>query len=513
MLEQLGLVDGVVTDDSDTLVFGARRVYRNMFERRRFVELFSSDVIAAELGLTRERLACLALLLGSDYTPGVRGIGKVNAIEVISAFPGLAGLRQFRDWVFSGSAEPRPAVPAGIRSGDPAARVAALREYKQRLFKYKHSSLRAGWGISPAFPDKAVYDAYLRPRADRSPEPFAWAKPDYAGVERFMQARLGWDVGSCRRLLDPVEQALETGPGASAVAQSRLLAYFGPTGRFTNVEDGTASARIRSAVRALAMQDEPEEGGAGVAATAGNTAAPAASAAAPLAAASDSAGRDPARPSPPVLSDSEALDALDGEDGVMAAASVAEADAVAAALAEEAEEQVHALAAIAGDGDDDVVLAVEAMPGAGSAAVAAPAAVGGAAATSSGGLAPVVVGGRLGLSAREAAILELQALFGDELGGGDGDGASDVDGDDLGADARDPVAPRKAPRKKLQPENSSRSGAQAAGGIKRKAVRKPEAPPSVDVGAHGAVSASAPGAERKRKPKRAKPDRDAAAST
>jgi DNA excision repair protein ERCC-5 len=38
-LEELGLVDGVVTEDSDTFLFGAKAVYKNMFEDRKNVEV------------------------------------------------------------------------------------------------------------------------------------------------------------------------------------------------------------------------------------------------------------------------------------------------------------------------------------------------------------------------------------------------------------------------------------------------------------------------------------------
>lgn len=42
------------------------------------------------------------MLLGSDYTEGVAGIGVVNALEVVSAWPdGLSGLAGFKQWLES----------------------------------------------------------------------------------------------------------------------------------------------------------------------------------------------------------------------------------------------------------------------------------------------------------------------------------------------------------------------------------------------------------------------------
>lgn len=40
MLEQLRLVDGTVTDDSDAFAFGGRAVYKNIFSDRKFVEAY-----------------------------------------------------------------------------------------------------------------------------------------------------------------------------------------------------------------------------------------------------------------------------------------------------------------------------------------------------------------------------------------------------------------------------------------------------------------------------------------
>lgn len=49
-LVRLGLVDGLVTDESDSFLFGGTRVYKNMFNQAKFVECF----LASEFNLTRD---------------------------------------------------------------------------------------------------------------------------------------------------------------------------------------------------------------------------------------------------------------------------------------------------------------------------------------------------------------------------------------------------------------------------------------------------------------------------
>lgn len=50
-MEQSNLVDGIVTDDSDVFLFGARSVYKNIFDDRKYVETYFMKVCISVLKL------------------------------------------------------------------------------------------------------------------------------------------------------------------------------------------------------------------------------------------------------------------------------------------------------------------------------------------------------------------------------------------------------------------------------------------------------------------------------
>ena len=46
--------------------------------------------------MNRKRLIELALMLGCDYTEGIRGVGIITALEILADFPGPHSLVEFR---------------------------------------------------------------------------------------------------------------------------------------------------------------------------------------------------------------------------------------------------------------------------------------------------------------------------------------------------------------------------------------------------------------------------------
>ncbi|KAJ8048280.1 Flap endonuclease GEN-like 1 [Holothuria leucospilota] len=101
LLNQEGVVDGCITEDGDAFLYGATTVYRNfnLAGKNPVIDCYKMADIKRQLGLTREALVALALLLGCDYVPrGVPGVGKVHALQLISQFQGSNILEQFKRW-------------------------------------------------------------------------------------------------------------------------------------------------------------------------------------------------------------------------------------------------------------------------------------------------------------------------------------------------------------------------------------------------------------------------------
>ena len=66
-LEMMGLVDGVISNDSDVFAFGGKHLYRNFFVDNQYVQAYRIEDMEHELGLSRERIIEFALLEGCDY--------------------------------------------------------------------------------------------------------------------------------------------------------------------------------------------------------------------------------------------------------------------------------------------------------------------------------------------------------------------------------------------------------------------------------------------------------------
>jgi len=87
------------SQDYDSLLFGSPRLIRNLTisgkrklpRKEEYIEIFPEiielDKLLVKLGLTRESLVDLGILIGTDYNPdGFEGIGPKKALQLVKAY-------------------------------------------------------------------------------------------------------------------------------------------------------------------------------------------------------------------------------------------------------------------------------------------------------------------------------------------------------------------------------------------------------------------------------------------
>ncbi|KAE9621035.1 putative spleen exonuclease [Lupinus albus] len=90
------LCDGCFSSDSDIFLFGARTVYRDIcLGDGGYVVCYEMADIESKLGFGRDSLIALSLLLGSDYYPGVHGLGPETACQIVKSIGDKLILQKF----------------------------------------------------------------------------------------------------------------------------------------------------------------------------------------------------------------------------------------------------------------------------------------------------------------------------------------------------------------------------------------------------------------------------------
>ncbi|KAH8278244.1 hypothetical protein KR044_006951 [Drosophila immigrans] len=106
-LNKHGLVDGVISQDSDCFAYGALRVYRNFSVSTQgtqtaaggAVDIYDMRDICAHMDFGQHKVIVMALLCGCDYCPdGIEGIGKDGVIKLFKKYKELEILNRLRNW-------------------------------------------------------------------------------------------------------------------------------------------------------------------------------------------------------------------------------------------------------------------------------------------------------------------------------------------------------------------------------------------------------------------------------
>ncbi len=105
------------------------------------ISYINAENIEKDLGLDRYKLILMALFLGSDYTLGIKGVGIVNSLEIVTAFNNMDALTRFKIW----------ASKADILLEDISVHYTNI-SIKEKNYKEYHKNYKKNWEIPQDFP-------------------------------------------------------------------------------------------------------------------------------------------------------------------------------------------------------------------------------------------------------------------------------------------------------------------------------------------------------------------------
>jgi len=173
------LVHGVISDDSDCLLFGAGRVYRHFFSSKSNCKCYNTSAWCNQF--TRTDLVVLAHLLGCDYCVGVPHFGPKRATELLKAIKTLSGGYDSVDVLIS----------------EIKCFACSSEEINPRLQKMLSESLPSSFG------ERRVTDAFYRPIVDVvAKDSIKWRPFNLEALCDFMAKKALWPRERTRRSLE-----------------------------------------------------------------------------------------------------------------------------------------------------------------------------------------------------------------------------------------------------------------------------------------------------------------------
>ena len=190
LLQKQGLVDAVLSEDVDTLMFGCSMTLRNWTaETMRgnksptHVNVYNAESIKNTTGLDGEGMVLVALMSGGDYVPaGMPGCGIKSACEAAKAGFGHELWQLSRDDA-DGFKEWRERLEHEMRTNE------------SKLFRQRHKTMR----IPENFPDMKVLSYYTNPvisspeKVSRLREEIVWNQEvNVPELRLFVAEAFGW---------------------------------------------------------------------------------------------------------------------------------------------------------------------------------------------------------------------------------------------------------------------------------------------------------------------------------
>ncbi|KAF3935926.1 hypothetical protein ABW20_dc0108394 [Dactylellina cionopaga] len=229
-LQKQGIVDAILSEDVDTLMFGCRHLWRSGPDKGdskslETLQVYQSRVIREKTKLTPAGMILAALLSGGDYdTAGVAKVGMKQAISAAKAGYGEDLIRAYQ-----------------LASSDGGG---ALQEWRERLetsMKTNHERIftrkQPSVKIPSEFPDPRIIDYYVNPKVSETPPTIDWdIRPNLDLLREITKKKFEWSgSGKLIRTLSEKLLSWQLGHNEPEVGKLILLIHQ----RSSGLKDGT----------------------------------------------------------------------------------------------------------------------------------------------------------------------------------------------------------------------------------------------------------------------------------
>lgn len=97
-LNKNGVIDYILSEDSDLLTFGAKNILKNFSIREENFQIYSLDTILKELEFNQEQFIDMCILCGCDYTHKIKNINCSKSFSLIKHHKNIENIQQINEY-------------------------------------------------------------------------------------------------------------------------------------------------------------------------------------------------------------------------------------------------------------------------------------------------------------------------------------------------------------------------------------------------------------------------------